>query len=316
MRIQEHLRDYAIFIFFILLFVIFSVVARGFLSATNLINIARQVSLIGIVSVGMTMVILSGGIDLSVGSVLAVSGTFAAYLMVKLSFPMIPAVIAGVGIGAFIGLVNGLLITKVNIPPLITTLATMTGARGIAYIITKGVPIYGFPESFSAIGQGYIWFIPVPVVIMILVFVAGYLVLNNLPLGRHIYGIGGNEEAALLSGLNVNRKKILVYLLSGLLAGIAGIVLLSRINTGSPTLGSGFELEVITAVVLGGVSISGGEGKLRGVIIGVLIMGVLSNGLIILSVDEYYQWVVRCVVLLLAVGLDKNADKLKSRRVE
>lgn len=314
LKIRERVRDYAILIFFILLFALFSVIARGFLTVNNLINVTRQVSLIGIVSVGMTLVILSGGIDLSVGSLLALCGTFTAYLMVKAELPMIVAIIAGIGAGALTGLVNGLLITKVNIPPLITTLATMTGVRGAAYIITKGVPIYGFPKGFGIIGQGYIWVIPIPVVIMAVVFLAGYLVLNKLPLGRHIYGIGGNEEAAVLSGINVTKKKILVYVLSGLLAGIAGVVLLSRINTGAPTLGTGFELEVITAVVLGGVSIAGGEGKLRGVIVGVMIMGVLSNALIILGLDEYYQWVVRCFVLLFAVALDKNAYKLQDAK--
>ncbi len=307
MKSKANVREYAILIFFVVLFVFFSVVARGFLSTTNLINVARQISLLGIVSVSMTIVILSGGIDLSVGSVLGMSATLAAFSMIKLGFGFLPSVLIALGVSAIVGLINGLLITKVNIPPLITTLATMTGVRGVCYIITKGVPIYGFKKGFSVLGQGYIGPVPIPVVLMVAFFIVGYLVLNKMAFGRHIYGIGGNEEAAVLSGINVDGKKLTVYVISGLVAGFAGIVLLSRIMTGAPTLGTGFELEVITAVVLGGVSISGGEGNLRGVIFGVLIMGALSNGLIILAVDEYYQWVIRCVVLLLAVGLDKNS---------
>lgn len=309
MTIKNNIREYAIVIFFILLFTLFSIIAKGFLSMTNLINVARQISLLGIVSVGMTVVILTGGIDLSVGSILGMSATLAAFSMVKLGLGMVPSVLISLVAAGVVGLSNGILITKANIPPLITTLATMTGIRGVCYIITKGIPIYGFKQEFSVLGQGYIGPIPIPVVLMILVFFLGFIVLNKMSFGRHVYGIGGNEEAAILSGIPVNKKKLIIYSASGILAGFAGIILLSRIMTGAPTLGSGFEMEVVTAVVLGGISISGGEGKLRGVIFGVMIMGILSNGLIILSVDEYYQWIIRCVVLLLAVGFDKNGKK-------
>lgn len=313
-KFNVQIREYAIFVFFILLFVVLSVTAKGFLSTENLINVARQVSLIGIVSVGMTIIILTGGIDLSVGSVLAASSTICAYFMVNMHLDMVTSCIIAIVIGGLIGLFNGILITYGDIPPLITTLATMTGARGLAYIATQGIPIYGFPKAFAFLGQGYIWKIPFPVILMVITFILGYILLNKLAFGRHIYGIGGNEEAVLLSGINIKKIKMIVYVLSGTLAGFAGIVLLSRINTGIPTAGSGFEMDVITAVVLGGVSIAGGEGKLRGVFIGVLIMGILSNGLIILNVQEYYQWVVRCFVLLLAVGFDRNAHRLKSRK--
>lgn len=182
----------------------------------------------------------------------------------------------------------------------------MTGARGVCYIITKGVPIFGFPKGFSELGQGHLFgFFPIPVLIMIIVFVIGWIVLNKLPIGRYIYGIGGNQEAVRLSGINTNKIKFLVYTISGLLTGFAGVIFLSRVNSAMPASGTGFEMDVITAVVLGGVSIAGGEGKLRGVIIGVLLVGFLMNGLLILGVPEYYQYIVRCAVLLLAVGLDK-----------
>lgn len=307
-------KEYASFVFFIIVFLFFSIFAKGFFTFDNIINVLRQVSIIGIVSVGMMMVILTGGIDLSVGSVIGTSATLAAYLMVNVGMNMYIAAIIAVGVGALIGLINGLLITKIDIPPLITTLAVMTGCRGLAYIITKGIPIYGFPEGFSFLGQGYIWVIPVPVLIMVAVMIVGYIVLNKTSFGMHIYGIGGNEEATRLCGVNVKKTLNSVYVISGLLAGFAGVVLLSRINTGTATVGTSYEMDVITAVVLGGVSIAGGEGKLKGVIIGVLIMGILSNGLIILGVEEYYQWVIRCIVLLLAVGFDRNAYRIGKKK--
>lgn len=310
-------KEYASFVFFVIVFLFFSIFAKGFFKFDNIINVLRQLSVIGIVSVGMMMVILTGGIDLSVGSVIGTSATLAAYLMVKAGINMYIAALVAIGAGALIGLINGLLITKIDIPPLITTLATMTGCRGLAYIITRGIPIYGFPEGFSFLGQGYFWVIPVPVLIMVAVMVVGYIFLYKTPFGMHIYGIGGNAEAARLCGVNVKKTLNIVYTISGSLAGFAGVVLLSRINTGTATVGTSYEMEIITAVVLGGVSIAGGEGKLRGVIIGVLIMGILSNGLIIMGVEEYYQWVIRCVVLLLAVGFDRNAYRIfkKSRKV-
>lgn len=300
-----NLKDFGILIFFLLLFIILSFAAKNFFAVNNIINVLRQVSVTGIVAVGEAMTIMSAGIDLSVGSVLASSGVLTAFMMVSGINPII-ACILGVLYGAAIGAFNGFFITKVGIPPLITTLATMTGARGICYIITKGIPIFGFPEGFSELGQGHLFgFFPIPVLIMILVFIIGWIVLNKMPIGRYIYGIGGNQEAVRLSGINTNRIKFLVYTISGTLAGFAGVIFLSRVNSAMPASGVGFEMDVITAVVLGGVSISGGEGKLRGVVIGVLLVGFLMNGLLILGVPEYYQYIVRCAVLLLAVGLDK-----------
>jgi ribose transport system permease protein len=232
--------------------------------------------------------------------------------MINLKMPILLSSIIGILLGGAIGLLNGVMIAKFNIPPLITTLATMTSFRGVAYIITKGIPIYGFDDSFAVLGQGYVGPIPIPVLIMLAVFLLGFIILGKTRFGRHVYGIGGNEEAARLAGLDIRKIKLMVFSISGLLAGFAGIVLLSRLMTGAPTLGTGFEMDVITAVVLGGVSIAGGEGKLRGVIIGVLIMGVLSNGMIIMSLDENYQWLVRGFVLALAVGFDRNSKRSRN----
>lgn len=299
-------KDFGILFFFVLLFAVLSMTARNFASSQNILNVLRQVSVTGIVAVGEAMAIITAGIDLSVGSVLSASGVLTAYMMVNVGLHPFVACLIGVMLGVSIGLINALLITKVGIPPLITTLATMTGARGISYIITKGVPIYGFSKGFSYLGQGHIFgVIPVPVVIMIVVFFLGWIILNKLPIGRYIFGLGGNEEAVRLSGINTQKVKFFVYTFSGLLSGFAGVIFLSRVNSAMPSSGTGFEMDVITAVVLGGVSISGGSGRLRGVVIGVLMVGFLLNGLIILKVPEYYQYIVRCVVLLLAVGLDK-----------
>lgn len=305
-------KEYATVIFLVITVIFFSIFAVGFFSVSNLMNVLRQVSIIGICSVGMMMVILTGGIDLSVGSVIGMTGTFTAYLMVKAGMNMYPAVAAGILVAVAIGFINGICITLFSIPPLITTLATMTGGRGICYIITGGISIYGFPKSFTVMGQGYLYIVPIPVLCMLGILLLGWFLLTKRPYGTYLYSIGGNAEAARLCGINVNKTLILTYILNGIFAGFAGIVLLSRVNTGPAMLGEGYEMDIITSVVLGGVSVSGGEGKLKGVICGVLIMGILSNGLLIMGISEYYQMVVKCGVLLLAVGFDKNVEKLKN----
>lgn len=306
-------KEYATVIFLIVTVLFFTIFAPGFLSMSNIMNVLRQVSIIGICSTGMMLVILTGGIDLSVGSVIGVTGTLSAYLMVKADVNMYAAVLIGFAAALLIGLINGLCITYLGIPPLITTLATMTGGRGLCYVITGGISIFGFPKAFAMLGQGYIWIVPIPVVCMAAIMVLGWFLLTKRPYGTYLYGIGGNEEAAGLCGINVHKTVIMTYILNAAFAAFAGIVLLSRVNTGPATLGDGYEMDVITAVVLGGVSVSGGEGKLKGVVCGVLIMGILSNGMLIMGINEYYQMVVKCCVLLLAVGFDKNVGKLKGR---
>ena len=315
MKLEILIRKFGILIVLLLLMTFFAVTTTAFFTVTNLFNVARQVSMLGIVAVGMTFVMLTGGIDLSVGSLLSIVSVTGAWAMVKGGCNPVAAVFVCLAVSAGFGLLNGLIVTKINIPPLITTLATMTIIRGISYIITGGLPIYGFPESFTVIGQGYLWIFPIPVIIMVIIFAIGSFILNYSYFGRYFYAVGGNEEASRLSGINVPGIKLLVYSLSGLAAGIAGVILLSRVNSGQPIAGSGFELDVVTAVVLGGVSISGGEGKLSGVITGVLIMGVLSNGLIILNIGEYYQLVTKGLVLLVAVGFDRMQQANKKVKV-
>lgn len=314
MNITIFIRKFGILIVLLLLMVFFSVTTSAFLSLTNLFNVARQVSMLGIAAVGMTCVLLTGGIDLSVGSLLSIVSVAGAWAMVKGGCSQVVAVLICLALATLFGLINGLIVTKVNIPPLIATLGTMTIIRGISFIITGGLPIHGFPESFTIIGQGYIGVIPIPVIIMAIVFIAGAFILNRSFFGRYFYAIGGNEEATRLSGVNVRGIKLLVYSLSGLTAGIAGVILLSRVNSGQPVAGSGFEMDVVTAIVLGGVSISGGEGKLSGVLTGVLIMGVLSNGLIIMNIGDYYQNVIKGLVLLIAVGFDRMQQANKKAK--
>lgn len=297
----------------IVLFIFFSLTTEAFLTGANLINVVRQVSFTGIAAVGATLVLLIGGIDLSVGSVLAFSGVIAAKIIIEAGYPPMVGLLAGVLAGTVAGLINGLIVTKLRIPALITTLGTLTIIRGIGFTLTGGLPVFGFPkepflgftEGVQAIGKGYVLGVPVPVIIMVIIFILGYVFLYRTYFGRYIYAIGGNLETARLSGIKVERIQLLVYTVAGLLTGIAGMIVMGRVNSGQPSLGVGFELEVITAVVLGGVSIAGGAGSLFGVILGVFIMGVLSNGLIILNVTEYNQMVVRGLVLLIAVGVDQ-----------
>ena len=306
------LKEYATVIFLAFIIGFFAIFASGFFAVSNLINVLRQVSIIGICSVGMMMIILTGGIDLSAGSVIGVTGTLTAFMMVKAGVNMYIAVAIGMAAAVCIGFINGACITILRIPPLISTLATMTGGRGICYIITGGISIYGFPKGFSTLGQGYLGIIPIPVICMLVVMVIGWWILTKIPFGTYLYSLGGNAEASRLCGINTRKILIEAYILNAVLSGFAGIVLLSRTNTGSATMGDGYEMDIITAVVLGGVSVDGGEGKLKGVFCGVLIMGILSNGLLIMGISEYYQMIVKCCVLLLAVGFDKNIGKLRN----
>lgn len=298
-----NITEYAMLIALVILSVAFALASDVFLSPGNIINILRQISIMGILSVGTTMVMITGGIDLSVGSVVGVSSVVVAVLISSGISPIL-AIIAALIIGALIGLLNGFLITDIGMFPMIATLATMTIFRGVAYLITGGLPVHGFPDSFLFLGQGYLFGIPFPVIIMALIFILGYIILNHTVFGRRIYGIGGNIEASRLSGIPVKRTLYNVYILQGILAAGAGVILLSRINSGQPTSGAGYELDVITATVLGGTSVSGGVGNIRGVIIGVLFMGILTNGMVLLNVQDYWQQVIRGGVLILAVGFD------------
>jgi ribose transport system permease protein len=303
MKFRTIISKYGIYLVLIALLVFFSLVSPVFLTGENLLNVLRQVAVVGIAAVGMCFVMLTGGIDLSVGSMIGLSGIIAALLMVSGVNPVLAAIIA-LAAGVIMGLINGFLVNEVKIPPMIATLGMMTLLRGVCYVLTGGMPVFGFSESFTVLGQGYLWGIPIPVILMLIVFLAGYLILNKFTIGRHIYGVGGNDEAARLSGIDVKKVKYFVYSMSGFLCGLAGIILLSRTNSGQPKAGTGYEMDIIIGVVLGGISITGGEGKMVGVIAGVIIMGVLSNGMIITNVGDYVQRIIQGLVLIAAVAFD------------
>ena len=295
------------FIGLILLVVVISVLNTAFLDLSNLLNLLRQVSINGLIAFGMTFVILTGGIDLSVGSILALSSAFTAILITSGLDPIV-ALIVGVLGGFLLGVFNGVLVTFGSMAPFIATLATMTIFRGLTLVITDGNPItdLGVSYLFQLFGKGYFFGIPVPAVTMIIVFIVLAIILQKTTFGRHTYAIGGNEVASKISGIKVNKVKILIYGISGLMSALAGAILTSRLNSAQPTAGTSYELDAIAAVVLGGTSLTGGKGRIVGTLIGVLIIGVLNNGLNLLGVSSFYQQVVKGIVILIAVLIDRK----------
>ena len=285
--------------------VVFTLLQPRFLSVDNIFSMLRQVSMIGISAVGMTFILLTGGIDISIGPIVALTTVILALLSVNLGIPVPAAILVALLVCTFFGLINGFMVTRFNVPAMIATLGMMTTVKGIAYLLTGGIPIYNIPESLTMIGQGYLLgVVPIPVLIMFASFIFGYVMIEKTILGRYIVATGGSEEAARLSGIKVKKIKLIVYALSGFFSCIAGIIMCGRVNSGQPSVASGFEMDVIPAVVLGGVSLSGGEGSIINVFAGVLIMGVLQNGMSILGLGDYWQWVVKGIVLLLAVAYD------------
>ncbi len=284
-----------------------SIMEPDFLTLNNLFNILRQVSINALIAFGMTFVILTGGIDLSVGSILALSSAFVAGLMTDGTSALI-AVLAGLIVGAVMGALNGMVISLGKVAPFIATLATMTIFRGLTLVYTDGKPITGLSQGgwFELFGRGYFWIFPVPVLTMLIAFAVLYFILKKTTFGRYTYAIGGNEEAAKLMGIQVNKVKIMIYSLSGLMAALAGIILTSRLNSAQPTAGTSYELDAIAAVVLGGTSLSGGRGWIAGTLIGALIIGTLNNGLNLLGVSSFFQLVVKGLVILFAVLADRK----------
>ena len=303
-KVVHQIKDKAIWIVFVVLFAAFAIAHPSFLTPNNLFVVARQVSMFGIASIGMTFVILIAGIDLSTGSIISVVNVICAFLMVNLGVNMWVAILIALVASAAIGFINGFMVATIGMPAIIATFASQIVFGGVALSLSGGTPIFGFPDEFRIIGQGHLGPVPIPVIIMVICFALGSFILNKTYFGRYFYAVGGNEEAARLSGIRVTWVKYLTYTLAGLFAGLAGIVLLSRTNSAQPTAGLGFEFEVITCVVLGGVSISGGYGKFSNVIAGVLIIGILSNGMVLLNVSAFDQMIVKGIVLALAVGFD------------
>lgn len=306
---KEWLIEQKSLIALIFLIVVVSFLNPNFFTVDNILNILRQTSVNAIIAVGMTLVILTAGIDLSVGSVLALCGAFAAS-MIALEVPVLIAVPTALFAGAALGAISGIIIAKGKVQAFIATLVTMTLLRGVTMVYTDGRPIStGFTDTadpFAWFGTGYALGIPVPVWLMVIVFAAAWYLLNHTRFGRYVYALGGNESATRLSGINVDRVKIGVYAICGMLAALAGIIVTSRLSSAQPTAGMGYELDAIAAVVLGGTSLMGGKGRIMGTLIGALIIGFLNNALNLLDVSSYYQMIAKAVVILLAVLVDNK----------
>jgi ribose transport system permease protein len=311
-KIKTIIGEFGITIALLAEIALFSSLSPYFFTAENILNVTLQTSIIAIIAAGMTFVIITAGIDLSVGAMVAFSGVIATSvlkldLQFALSFPL--AVLIALLIGIFSGSIAGLFVTRFNITPFIVTLSLMTIWRGASYMYTDGRPIWGFPDEFSFIGSGRVFGIPIPTIIMIYVYIVAYAILKHTKFGRYVYAVGGNKEAARLAGINVNRTLLSVYIISGVLSAISGILLASRMNSGQPNAGLMYEMDVIAAVVVGGTSLFGGRGTIIGTFLGAMLIGILRNGLNLLNVGSYVQMVVLGVVILLAVLLDQMRTK-------
>lgn len=305
--LSEVLRSTSFNVFLVLIGmgVIMTIASDKFLTSNNLFSVARAFSFIAIMAIGQCLVIITGGVDLSVGSVFGLAGVVAAIVMGRLGMAVPIAILLGVGVGVLFGLFNAFLITQARLPPFIATLGNLSVARGFCYVVTRGYPITGLPESFLALGQGYIGIIPNPATIMLILTAAFTFFLKRTVTGRRVFALGSNEEAARISGINTVNMKFIVYALAGALAGFAGILSASRLGLGQPTAGISWELDSVAAVIIGGASLSGGSGSVIGAVIGAAIMGVLRNALVLLSVSAYWQQIVIGSVILLAVSVDQ-----------
>lgn len=296
-----------IVIIFIVMCIILTILAPAFLSGTNIVNVIRQISIICIISMGSMLVIITGGIDLSAGSVAAVSGVAAAVLAVEFELPAAAAILGGLLFGGVLGLINGVIVAKGKIPPFIVTLGLSEIARGVAYVLSDGKPISGLPKLFRALGRSSIAGVPVPIIIMVLILIITYILTKKLIIGKHIFAAGGNQNAARVSGIRVDRMLILVYTYAGVMAALGGLVLTARISTGHPNSATGYELDAIASTVIGGTSLSvGGVGSVLGTLIGALIIGVLNNGLDILGVSAYYQQIAKGLIIIATVLMDRK----------
>lgn len=290
---------------------VFPKTSGSFFTRQNIFNVLRQISTNLFLACGMTMVIILGGIDLSVGSIIALSGCISAGCVARYNLPLPIALLMGLLVGLLVGMFNGAVISKTTIPAFIVTLATMNIAKGLAHVYTGGSPVRVVTKEWQFLGAGYVGIFPTPVVILVIVLIITAIIMNKTKMGRHMYAVGGNQQAAEFSGIKVEKIKFFVHAFSGLMAGLAGIVLASRMYSGQPTAGDGAEMDAIAAVVVGGTSMAGGSGKIGGTIIGGLIIGVLNNGLNLLNVNSFWQYVVKGVVILLAVFLDYFRNKGK-----
>lgn len=314
-KAKSFTKQYFVVIILLFLIVLFSVLQpESFMTVPNMFTIIRQSSIMGVATIGLLFVMISGGIDLSVGSVISLESVFVAVLLTKFGWGLVPAYLIGLIASTIVGLITGAIIVKTGIFPMIGTLALQIILQGIAYLVCGGMPVSNLPSAAKVVGQGYLGIIPIPVIIFAIVIIVAVIVLNRTYIGRHFYAVGSNEEAARLSGINTGKLKVATYAIGGFLSGLAGIIMLARVSSGQPTAGKNMEMDCLTAAVIGGVSLTGGEGKISTAVCGVLIIGVLTNGMTIMNISEYYQLVIRGGIFLGAVCLDGIQKQLSSHK--
>lgn len=314
------MNEYRSFAILAIILIFASIISRDFLSLTNIFNVIRQVSIISILACGMTFVILTGGIDLSVGSILGLSGALCAGTLSAVTswsgsafLGIVSAILTALIVGTACGFFNGLFITKGSLPPFIVTLATLTLLSGLLLVYTNGAPIRVTDASYMFIGKGFVFGVPFPILILVVVYALAFFVLQYTTFGRRVYAIGGNKEASRLSGIDTNKVETYVYALNGFLAGLGGIILTARLGAAQPTAGSGFELDVIAAVILGGTSLSGGQGFVLPTVVGAVILGVLDNILVLMNVNPFVSDIVKGGVILVAVLIDRKFKNISSK---
>jgi len=305
-RSKFYARQYALLLILLLLIAVLSYVSPSFLKLSNLMNIFRQISFVGIAAMGMTFVIISGAIDLSIGGIAACTGVITSSLIKDFGLPIVPSILGGLFIGLVLGGTNGVLISRFMVPPFMATIVMMNFARGVAYVYKEAQPIYDLPREFRSIASGFVGPIPILAIVMLLIFFACHIVLKNTVFGRRIYATGGNENAARYSGIRTSNITILIFAIMGLLAALTGILLAARIGAGDPGSGAGLELDAIAAVVMGGTSIGGGVGGVFGSLIGAVVIGVIDNALVLLNISPWYQPIVKALVILIAVLADRK----------
>lgn len=320
--LNKIMNEYRSFAILVIILIFASIISRDFLSLTNIFNVIRQVSIVSILACGMTFVILTGGIDLSVGAILGLSGGLSAGVLASVAtitgnsvIAIIAAILTALVIGTACGYVNGLFITKGSLPPFIATLATMTLLSGLLLVYTNGAPIRVTNEAYMFIGKGSVLGIPFPIWLLIIVYVIAFLILGHTTFGRQIYAIGGNKEASRLSGIDTVKIETRAYAINGFLAGLGGIILTARLGAAQPTAGSGFELDAIAAVILGGTSLSGGQGFVLPTVVGAVILGVLDNILVLMNVNPFVSDIVKGGVILAAVLIDRKFKSI-SKKIE
>lgn len=299
----NYFQEFILLVVLLVLGTIFSLLTDTFLTIPNILNVLLQISIIAILGFGVTIIIISAGIDLSLGSVMALVGMGTAAILTSSTPSIFLAILGGLLIGGIVGFINGITVAYIHLPAFIATLAMMSIARGVALVVTNAIPIYNLPESFLFLGSGFLWGVPTPIYIMISLYFILDFILRKTKFGRYTYAIGGNEEATRLSGINIKRYKLLVYVVGGICTGVAGILFTARLGSGQPTAGVGYELDAITAAILGGTNLFGGSGNLIGTLIGAFVMGVISNGQALLNISSYVQNIVRGIIVILAVGI-------------